>query len=123
MQIEIADKIYQDIEAIVGKEGGSVSGFIEQVLATLAARMKTKRPTSLPAELQAAVDSVRKKGNSKPATGLAGEKARSKLKSSLDALQSSFDSVNPDELQQWVNDTVEQVENEFRQRTMDANPT
>ncbi len=121
MQIIIADKIYRDIEAAIGRQGGDVSEFIEQVLARLASRLQNA-PSALPEELQAAVDAAGQQANGNPPTGSKGEAARSQFKSSLETLQSSFSDANPDELQQWIDLTVDEVEDEFRQRAIDAHP-
>jgi len=121
MQIMIADKIYRDIEAAIGRQDGDVPKFIEQVLARLASRLQNG-PSTLPEELQAAVDTVRQRGGSKPPTGPEGEAARSQFKSSLETLQSSFSEADPGELQQWIDQAVDEVEDEFRQRAIDAHP-
>lgn len=121
MQIMIDDRIYRDIEAAIGRQGGDASRFIEQVLARLAARLQNG-PAALPEELQAAVDTVRQRGSSEPPAGSEGEAARSQLKSSVETLQSSFVDASPDELQQWIDQAVEETEDEFRQRAVDAHP-
>jgi len=121
MQIIIADEIYRDIEAAIGRQDGDVSKFIEQVLARLASRLQNG-PSALPEELQAAVDVVRRQANGDPLTGSKGEAARSQFKSSLETLQSSFSDASPGELQQWIDQAVDEVEDEFRQRVLDAHP-
>jgi len=117
MQIVIADKIYRDIEAAIGRRDGDVPKFIEQVLARLASRLQNG-PSVLPKELQAAVDAVRQRGSSEPSTG---EAARSQFKNSLETLQSSFSEADPGELQQWIDQAVDEVEDEFRQQAIDLN--
>jgi ElaB/YqjD/DUF883 family membrane-anchored ribosome-binding protein len=79
-------------------------------------------PPALTAELQAAVDSIRELGNVEPPSGSEGKAARTQFKNSLEKLQSSFSDASPDELQQWIDQAVDDVEDEFSQRAVNANP-
>ena len=114
MQIEISDKTYRAIEAILAGREEEVPRFIDAALGRLAARLR-QAPPPLPEKLQKAIESIGQRG----ASGPVGQTER--LRADVASVRESFSEVSPDELQRWIDRAVDQVETEYRQQS-DAHP-